>query len=215
MEEDFEKRHDKSGVIYMSRIPPHMQPHKVRILLEKYGEIGRIYLAREDESSRRKRIKMGGTRRRQFTEGWIEFKDKQVAKTVAATLNAQPMGGPKSSFYHEDLWNLKYLPRFKWINLKEQIAYERISRQKKMQMEMDQAKREIGSYLENVDKAKMIDAIEAKKRARNTNEDGSIDNSNDDSALPKVSRRQRKPMDITESATKSTKVAKVLSKLFD
>lgn len=35
------------GVIYMSRIPPFMKPNKARNLLERYGEVTRMYLAEE------------------------------------------------------------------------------------------------------------------------------------------------------------------------
>ena len=78
----FNEKHDKSGVLFMSRVPPHMQAHKVRCLLECYGKIGRIYLAAEDDKQRKKRVKMGGTRRKQFQEAWIEFKDKNIAERV-------------------------------------------------------------------------------------------------------------------------------------
>lgn len=37
----------RSGVIYISRIPPGMQPAKVRHLLSQYGEVGRVYLQQE------------------------------------------------------------------------------------------------------------------------------------------------------------------------
>ena len=37
----------RSGVIYISRIPPGMQPAKVRHLLSQYGEVGRVYLQPE------------------------------------------------------------------------------------------------------------------------------------------------------------------------
>lgn len=33
--------------IYLSTIPPFMKPQKVRHLLSKYGEIGRLYLVPE------------------------------------------------------------------------------------------------------------------------------------------------------------------------
>ena len=43
----FKKELDRSGVVYMSRIPPKMKPQKVKHLLAQFGEIGRIYLAEE------------------------------------------------------------------------------------------------------------------------------------------------------------------------
>ena len=39
----------RSGVIYISRIPPGMQPAKVRHLLSQYGEVGRVYLQQEGQ----------------------------------------------------------------------------------------------------------------------------------------------------------------------
>ncbi len=39
------------GVIYLSRIPPYMQPRKVRHIFSQFGEVGRIFLQPEGESS--------------------------------------------------------------------------------------------------------------------------------------------------------------------
>lgn len=52
-------------------------------------------------------------RSNRFVEGWVEFKKKKVAKMVAERLNNTKVGGKKRSSYHECLWNIKYLPRFK------------------------------------------------------------------------------------------------------
>ena len=48
---------------------------------------------------------------RNFTEGWVEFLSKRVAKGVAANLNSTQVGGSKRSKAHDVLWNIKYLPR--------------------------------------------------------------------------------------------------------
>lgn len=45
--EDFLKVAGKRGVCYLSRIPPHMKPLKLRHLLSQFGEVLRIYLAPE------------------------------------------------------------------------------------------------------------------------------------------------------------------------
>jgi ESF2/ABP1 family protein len=37
----------RRGVVFMSRVPPFMKPNKVRVLLEPYGEITRLFLAEE------------------------------------------------------------------------------------------------------------------------------------------------------------------------
>lgn len=38
---------DKRGVCYLSRVPPHMDPLKLRQILSHYGEIQRLYLTPE------------------------------------------------------------------------------------------------------------------------------------------------------------------------
>ena len=45
-----------------------------------------------DVAVRKKRKKHGGSGRKLFTEGWIEFKDKRVAKAVALSLNNTTIG---------------------------------------------------------------------------------------------------------------------------
>lgn len=43
----FRAAHERTGVIYISRIPPGMRPTKVRHLMSAYGEVGRVYLQPE------------------------------------------------------------------------------------------------------------------------------------------------------------------------
>ena len=45
-----------------------------------------------DESVRKKRKKFGGSGRKAFTEGWVEFQDKKIAKKVACSLNNTIIG---------------------------------------------------------------------------------------------------------------------------
>lgn len=40
---------EKRGVCYLSRVPPRMDPLKLRQLLSAYGEIGRVYLTPEGQ----------------------------------------------------------------------------------------------------------------------------------------------------------------------
>lgn len=129
----------RSGVIYISRIPPGMQPAKVRHLLSQYGEVGRVYLQKEgsiieilfvmfakdfwlDAKTAYLRRKYTTTKKPHFIEGWVEFKDKRVARSVAGMLNAQPIGGKKGTRWRDDVWTMKYLPKFKWNMLTEQIG---------------------------------------------------------------------------------------------
>ena len=75
-----------------------------------------------DPALRKQRKQKGGNTGKNFTEGWVEFEDKAVAKQVATMLNGNPIGGKRRSAYHYDLWSLKYLPKFKWDHLTEEIG---------------------------------------------------------------------------------------------
>ncbi|KAI9205682.1 uncharacterized protein BJ171DRAFT_501177 [Polychytrium aggregatum] len=169
----FQAKVEKTGVCYLSRIPPFMKPIKVRQLLSQYGEIGRVYLVPEDPKIAARRKKYKGNRRKNYTEGWVEFMDKKVGRLVAERLNNNKIGGKKRSYYYDDIWTIKYLPRFKWQHLTEQIAYERAVRDQKLKAEMSQAKRENKVYIKNVEKAKMIEGIEARKSRKRQIEDSS------------------------------------------
>ena len=68
------------------------------------------------------RRKYTATKKAHYTEGWVEFKDKRIARSVAEMLNAQPIGGKKGSRWRDDVWTMKYLPKFKWNMLTEQIG---------------------------------------------------------------------------------------------
>jgi len=72
-----------------------------------------------DSVVQRRRKSFEGNKRRNYTEGWVEFADKRVAKAVAVTLNNTPIGGRKRHYYHHDLWNIKYLSKFRWTHLTE------------------------------------------------------------------------------------------------
>ncbi|KAF8058454.1 esf2 [Scenedesmus sp. PABB004] len=132
----------RRGIVYVSRLPPHMKPAKLRQLLSPYGEVGRIYCTPEDAAARKQRKKNGGNSGKNFTEGWVEFEDKAVAKRVAGALNGQPMGGSRRSAYHYDLWALRYLPKFKWDHLTEEVTYERAVREQRLAAELGAARRE-------------------------------------------------------------------------
>ncbi|CAO3566828.1 unnamed protein product [Mortierella alpina] len=164
--EKFQAAREKTGIVYLSRIPPFMKPVKLRHLLGKFGELGRVYLAPEDAKVAARRKKYGGNKKQNFTEGWVEFLDKSVAKQVAKTLNATIIGGNKNSYYHDDMWNIKYLSKFKWDHLTERIAYENASRAQRLQAEINQAKRENKFIMNNIEKSKMIKNMEEKKAAK-------------------------------------------------
>ena len=119
----FKDKVERSGIVYMSRVPPHLKPLKLRQLLEGHAKVGRIYMAPTEASQR---AAQGGAKAgksgKQYSEAWIEFEDKKAAKAVAELLNASAMGGKNRSRYHDDLWTLKYLRKFKWDHLTEEVG---------------------------------------------------------------------------------------------
>ena len=141
---------------------------------------------RTDPALRKKRKQQGGNSGKNFTEGWVEFEDKQKAKEVrgcrtgqwiaggggapaaptacaaaavctcscprlaaqvVAMLNGQQMGGKRRSAYYYDLWCLRYLPKFKWDHLTEEINYQKAVQEQRLAAEVSAAKRERDFYL--------------------------------------------------------------------
>ncbi|MCJ8734718.1 hypothetical protein PDJAM_G00238420 [Pangasius djambal] len=152
------------GIVYLGHIPPRIRPKHVRNMLAVYGEIGRVFLQSEDRSIKRKKRKAGSNGSR-YVEGWVEFRDKHVAKRVAASLHNTPMTNHKRSHFSSDLWCIKYLHRFQWCHLSERLAYEQTVYQQRMRTEISQAKRETNFYLASVEKSQTLDRLR-KKRAK-------------------------------------------------
>ncbi|XP_013855460.1 activator of basal transcription 1 [Austrofundulus limnaeus] len=140
-----------------------LRPRHLRIMLSKYGEIGRIFLQPEDRQVRRKKRK-SGSGSCSFVEGWVEFRDKRIAKRVAVSLHNTPMGTRRRQRFFSDLWNMKYLHRFQWTHLSERLAYEQTVLQQRLRAEVSQAKRETNFYLNNVEKSTHLDKVRKRKQ---------------------------------------------------
>ena len=55
---------NKMGVVYLSRIPPFMNPTSLRKLMEqKFEGVERIYMEQERDHERKNRVKSGGNRK--------------------------------------------------------------------------------------------------------------------------------------------------------
>ncbi|XP_072455616.1 activator of basal transcription 1-like [Notamacropus eugenii] len=145
------------GIVYLGHVPPCWRPLHARNLLSVHGEIGRVFFQPEDGLGQRRKT-LGGLRRlgRGYTEGWVEFRDKRAAKLVVAGLHNTPMGAQRRSPFRHDLWNLKYLHRFKWSHLSERLAYERQVRRQRVRAEVSQARRETEGYLRSVEKGRRV-----------------------------------------------------------
>ncbi|XP_058087876.1 pre-rRNA-processing protein ESF2 [Magnolia sinica] len=196
---------DRRGVCYLSRIPPHMNPLKLRQILSQYGEVQRIYLAPENPSAQVRRKRAGGFRGQEFSEGWVEFTKKSVAKWVANMLNGEQIGGKKRSSFYYDLWNIKYLSKFKWDNLTEEIAYKNAIREQKLALEISAAKKERDFYLSKVDKSHALSSIRERLKKKQKVQEGSESNANTvvDILEPKVIRQFKQTRPVVDTATKS------------
>lgn len=168
----FKKEKDRTGVVYISRIPPAMTPSNLRQYLSPFGTIGRVYLAPDDRKAAHlkklsKKAKKALRPKSAFTEGWVEFLNKKDAKSAALALNGRPYGGRRGSRFREDLWCIRYLGSdFKWSTLTERISYENAVREQKMREEISHARRENKAFLGQVEKARVLKKIEEKKQGR-------------------------------------------------
>jgi ESF2/ABP1 family protein len=208
----------RSGVIYISRIPPFMKPQTVKQLLGRFGTIGRIFLTPESSERHSARVKLGGNKKKSYTDGWVEFQSKKDAKLCAETLNTQIIGGKKGGWYHDDVWNLKYLKGFKWHHLTEQIANENAERASRMRAEIAQTTRENKVFLANVEKAKMLENMKSKRRQKEDDEASGMSGRAVEAPdmgrhfkQTEVKKRSRKPADQAEQPAE---VKRVLSKIF-
>lgn len=169
--EEFRKREEKKGVAYIERVPPFMQVDKIRHIFSSFGKVGRIYLTPEDKSDHRRRVKRGGQKRTKFIDGWVEFDDKKAAKHAANILNCQVLGGKKRhNFWRDDIWSVRYLPKFKWLNLMEHRHYVKQVRKAKLEQRMAMARKENMHYVEQVERRnnrqKKHNAITSKREKR-------------------------------------------------
>ena len=147
--EELHEKIRRSGVLYMSRVPIGMKIIDIRKLLDDYG-IERCYFV----PYKKKLQNVDGKRVQAYKEGWIEFEDKLYAKLAEYQLNGKPIGGNKKCIYRDELWNLKYLHKFKWNDLVESMTMEKKIQEKQLKMEIAQSKRENDFIIKNYEKSK-------------------------------------------------------------
>ena len=168
-----------------------MKPGKIRSIFSQYDTIHRIYLVPEDKAVYERRRKNGGNKKPKYVEGWVEFDSKKIAKRVAATLNNTRVGSKKHTFYYDDLWNIKYLSKFKWNHLTEKLVYEKRVQQKRLEAEISQAKREDEYYMKRVDEAKAIQSMEKRRRDRMENAEDEETRKMEEDRIRKTKRVRR------------------------
>ncbi|KAI8631997.1 Pre-rRNA-processing protein ESF2 [Xylariaceae sp. FL1651] len=217
-----EKAVRRSGVVYISRIPPFMKPSTVRSIFERFGKINRLYLAPEDPQVRARRLKQGQNRKKNFNEGWLEFIKKSDAKAAVDLLNGTTLAavgiGKKGSYYRDDIWSLRYLKGFKWNNLTEQIAAENAERQSRMRAEISKSTRENKEFVQNIQKAKELDGIQSKAAAKKNRDEKGTETApapEAESNQPKSLRKFKQSSVGKKRTDKAPEAAKrVLSQLF-
>jgi ESF2/ABP1 family protein len=106
---------DKTGVIYLSSLPPYLKPAALKTLLLQrgFGPITRVFLTpavAPNSGGKQQR----SNRRKTYTDGWVEFASKKTAKVCAETLNASIVGGKKNG---ERALHVEAKKRYKGANL--------------------------------------------------------------------------------------------------
>ena len=165
--EELREKIRRSGVLYMSRVPIGMKIIDIRKKLDNYG-IQRCYFV----PLKKKLKNVDGKRVQAYKEGWIEFEDKIYAKLAEYQLNGKPIGGNKKCIYRDELWNLKYLHKFKWNDLVESMTLEKKIQEKELKIEIAQSKRENDFIIKNYEKSKKY---LNKKREMENEEQGNKD----------------------------------------
>jgi ESF2/ABP1 family protein len=157
---------NKTGVIYLSSLPPYLKPFALKSMLETrgFGPITKVFLTPEVPSNSAPRRR--SNKRKSYADGWVEFASKKTAKICAETLNATIVGGKKGGWYHDDVWNMRYLKGFKWADLMEQVQRERSEREAKRRIEDTRARKEDKVFLQGVEQGKVLQGIQKKNEEK-------------------------------------------------
>ncbi|KAF7596737.1 RNA-binding ATPase activator esf2 [Aspergillus hancockii] len=156
----------KTGVVYLSSLPPYMKPFALKSLIEARGfaPVTKVFLTPLVKSSSGPR--KTSNKRKMFTDGWVEFASKKTAKLCAETLNASIVGGRKGGWYHDDVLCMKYLKGFRWSDLIETVARERSEREAKQRIEDTRARKEDKIFLQGVETGKVLDGMQKKSEEK-------------------------------------------------
>jgi ESF2/ABP1 family protein len=155
-------------------------------------------------------------KRKTYSDGWVEFESKKTAKLCAETLNANIIGGRKGGWYHDDIWNIKYLRGYRWSDLMEQINNERSVREAQRRIEETRARKEDKVFLSGVEKGKVVEGIRKKREEKKASKSGDGNVAPEDLQVRRVFRqnevKQRKGDQDIGSFGEDAK--RVLGKIF-
>ena len=121
----------KSGVCFLSRVPPGMTLAQLRHLLSDQG-VGRIFLNPAPNSKPSKPI---------YKNGYLEFPSAARAEEVADKFNGTLIGGKKSSRFHDDIWCLKFEKGKVWGDLVGQREAKKKMVEHRVRAEIGQVRR--------------------------------------------------------------------------
>ena len=208
-----QKAAQKSGVIYLSRIPPFMKAQTLRHFLTPHARkgLGRIFLTPETAESHVRRVRNGGNKKKSFADGWVEFTSKGDAKAAVGMLNGNIMGGKKGGYYHDDLWTMRYLKGFKWSDLQEQMRNEDAERAARLREEVRRTRVENRRFMEDWERGKMEENMRQKKRARGAAEG---DTDGQTRKRRRSEFKQQKVHQVTDEGEGSAQVERLRGKIF-
>jgi ESF2/ABP1 family protein len=153
--EAYKEKIRRSGIVYISYIPENMKVLDIKEKFEKYG-VTRIYFVPDKHQKTKKYLK--------YKEGWVEFKDKLMAKLCEYELNGKMIGGKKRhNPFREEIWTIKYLHKFKWHHLVEKLGFNRKMREHRIKAEVNQSKRETNFIMEKFLQSKIINNLNKKR----------------------------------------------------
>uniref|UniRef100_A0A0B6ZIU9 Activator of basal transcription 1 n=1 Tax=Arion vulgaris TaxID=1028688 RepID=A0A0B6ZIU9_9EUPU len=150
---------EKAGIIYLSSVPEFMSVQRLRNVFGEFGEVNRTFFQPVEKSYSYKKGLL-------FTEGWVEFRQRSVAKFVALALNNVQVGGKKRNPWYNSLWNIKYLPKFTWTDIHADRELKRATYDSRMRADISQVKKQTNFYVNNLDKSKTLNEMKKRKEKK-------------------------------------------------
>ncbi|CAL1539983.1 unnamed protein product [Lymnaea stagnalis] len=153
------RKKEKPGIIYLSTVPEFMSVQKLRNVFGEFGEVNRTFFQPVEKSYSYKKGLL-------FSEGWVEFSNRSVAKYVALALNNTQVGGKKRNPWYNCIWNIKYLPRFTWTDVNADRELKRATYESRIRADISQVKKQTNFYMNSFEKSKTLSEIKKRKEKR-------------------------------------------------
>eukprot|EP01053_Blabericola_migrator_P008070 Blabericola_migrator_1__8069@NODE_414_length_8710_cov_194_115238_g326_i0_p6_GENE_NODE_414_length_8710_cov_194_115238_g326_i0NODE_414_length_8710_cov_194_115238_g326_i0_p6_ORF_typecomplete_len170_score28_28RRM_1/PF00076_22/9_5e05RRM_1/PF00076_22/8_7e03RRM_1/PF00076_22/5e03_NODE_414_length_8710_cov_194_115238_g326_i049385447 len=167
----------KPGVIYLSSLPRGMTVMRVQEEMGRFGRIGRTYMQPRggaSEITKSKQQAESGVVRKgpppEYVQGWVEFLNKNDAKECALILNNQPV--ERRSIRDKcagQLWNIRYLHKFTWEDLKAYSTVDRMTRKRRAEVAIEQLTKESDIFYDRLASQARRERKKRKKSSPNPN----------------------------------------------